>query len=78
MVNPTTPCSLSVPADDQVEGDEYVTLAEAARILRRESNPSSLKSIALTGRIRTRHVPGTPLRFNRADAQRLASARVPT
>jgi hypothetical protein len=55
-------------------GSEYVSLAEAARILGRETNPSAVKSIALAGGIRTRAVPGCRVLYSRQDAERLASS----
>jgi hypothetical protein len=67
--------STSVTTFEPARG-EWITLAECARILGRESNPSAVKSIALAGGIRTRSQPGTRILYSREDAERLSG--VPT
>lgn len=52
---------------------EWISLAAAARIMGRTSNPSAVKSIALAGGIRTHYQPGLRLLYFKADVERLAA-----
>ena len=67
--------ALAVPAVPSPHGDDFVTLAEVARILGRQTNPSIVKSLALAGSIRTRCIPGDRIRYSRVDAERLADTQ---
>jgi hypothetical protein len=60
------------PALEPAQADEWITLAETSRVIRRHVN--AVKSIALAGAIRVRAVPGARIQFSRLDAERLANA----
>ena len=72
--------SLSAPfpgaAGSAIAGDagrrEWITLAEASRIL--GAHPNAIKSMTIAGGIRSLVRPGARILYSRSDAQRLASA----
>jgi hypothetical protein len=61
--------------ESEVGRADWITLAEASRLLGRAGNPSSVKSIALAGGIRTRSLPGTRTLYLRSDVASLADSR---
>jgi hypothetical protein len=58
---------------NQSRNDDWVTLAEACRILGRNAN--AVKSIALNGSLRYKAIPGARVLYSRHDALRLAASR---
>lgn len=52
-----------------VQPAEYVPLAAIQRVLRK--SPNAIKSIALTGAIRTQAIPGSRILYSAEDARRL-------
>jgi hypothetical protein len=69
----TVPDTGSFPAPTGAPAAEWITLAEAARLLGRSGNPNGVKSIALAGAIRTRAMPGARTLYRREDVEALAA-----
>ncbi len=63
--------SVNSPRRDDAARREWISLAEAARILNR--HPTSVQRAALAGAIRHHSVPGMRTRYSREDVERLAS-----
>lgn len=57
-------------AIESARNAEWVNQRAAAAIIRRA--PSVIVRLALIGEIRTESLPGRPLRYNRADVERIA------
>jgi hypothetical protein len=57
-------------ADPNAQQPEYVPLSVVQRTLQRSRD--AIKSIALTGAIRTQSIPGARTLYSAADARRLA------
>jgi excisionase family DNA binding protein len=62
--------AMAAPAPDGARRGEWISLAEAARIL--GVHPTSVQRAALAGSIRHRSIAGMRTRYRREDVERLA------